>query len=228
MRRWTRVAGISARGRVDPTVRASSRALEGAENRQLQCGMPIEPSAEVATLHRELVDVCRDRTRLEHRAAVLLCRMSESGGYHELGYAGIHDYAALALGLSPRKTRDLLRVGRALPSFPVLGAALEAGTLPWTKARELLPVLTPENEPTWVALAGTLTNRELEAHVYAALPSGGDPPTDPARPPRSQLVLSGETARVDLVRDALATLRVSMGIEDAEVTDLDLLADLLQ
>jgi hypothetical protein len=187
--------------------------------------MPTAPSAEVTTLHRELVEVCQDRTRLEHRAAVLLCRMFESGGFRELGYAGIHEYAA-ALGLTPRKARDLLRVGRALPAFPVLGAALEAGELPWTKARELLPVLTPENGPTWVALAGTLTNRELEAHVYAALPTGD--PTDPVRPPFSRLVLRGETARVDLVRDAFATLRAALGIEDAEVSDLDLLADVLQ
>src|SRR5690606_33896253 len=95
------------------------------------------------------------------------------------------DYARSALDLEPRQARDLLRIGPRLPELHRLDAALASGALGWTKARELIKVLVPENEEAWVERAIGSTSRELEraaepAHADEperdrALPRGGGP-----------------------------------------------------
>ena len=57
-----------------------------------------------------------------HRLAVLLWEMADRALYRVLGYTSIHRYAAVALDLTARVARDLLRIGRRLPELPALNA----------------------------------------------------------------------------------------------------------
>ena len=51
----------------------------------------------------------------------------------------------------------------------------DAGELPWTKAREIVSVATPETEAEWLEKARALSNRDLEKQVrrHAGRESGG-------------------------------------------------------
>ncbi len=162
--------------------------------------------------------------RAERDLALLLAQMSAGGLFLDLGYASIHDYARTTLQLEDRKTRALLRIGRALPDLPRLDRALASGALGWTKARELLSVLSPENEEAWIELARRSTSRELERKV-AAHRAGEDPSDAEIRPSGSvRLVFSMEPCEAEQLRAALAALRSAAGVSRDEVGDGALLS----
>jgi len=164
--------------------------------------------------------------RAEHELALLLAEMASSRHFLRLGYATVGQYAQARLQLEPRKTRGLVRLGRALPALPVLGRALAAGAISWTKARDLLTVITPETEAAWVERARRSTSRELEhavaAHSPGQLPS--DEATRASGPVR--MSFSMEPVEAEQVRAALAALRAAAGVSRDEVEDGALLAQL--
>ncbi len=82
--------------------------------------------------------------RAERDLALLLAELADKRHFLDLGYANICDYAETKLQLKARKASALVRIGRALPDLPRLDEALASGALSWTKARELLSVITPE------------------------------------------------------------------------------------
>ena len=152
--------------------------------------MHEQPSPSALAVHEELLAVCRELRRAEHRAAVLLARMDADRLHLELGWASLLDYAREALQLTDRQARDLLQIGRSLPRLPELDRAFAEGRLPWTKARELLRVVTPETEVAWVQRACEVSSRVLERQVSGAL-TGDLPPThvgDEKDPERVRLV----------------------------------------
>ena len=185
------------------------------------------PSSPVRSLHAELVAACRALHRAEHRAATLLARCEEERVHLELGYASVRDYAERELGLQAHKAMDLLRLGRALPDFPVLAAALAAGEIAWTKARELLRVLTADNEAAWVEAARTRSSRELE-HAVASSLVGEAPPHvgSPKAPARVRVVFTLDTVDAEVLRAALAQVRAATGVSREDVDDGALLASL--
>ena len=92
-------------------------------------------NVEAQSLHQRLLDQRVAHRRAEHQLAVLLAELADRRLFAELGYASVQDYAEIVLDLPKRTTRDLVRIGRKLPDFPVLAAAMSAGELDWTKAR---------------------------------------------------------------------------------------------
>ena len=165
----------------------------------------------------------------EHRLATLLTEMAAGGGFRLLGYASVEQYAAAGLELTARVTRDLLRVGRALPNLPTLAASLAAGSLDWTKAREIVRIATPETEAAWVERAIRTNSRSIERDV-AASPFGALPPdgasTPDAAPARRRVVFEMEAADAETLLQALALLRARGDIDRHEVEDGALLAAL--
>src|SRR5687768_5362590 len=93
---------------------------------------------EARALDARLTAVRRGHRRAEHQLAVLLVEMDEKHHYRTLGYVTLEEYGAQVLDLPPRQTKELRRIGRALPGLPTLAAALAAGELDWTKAREIV------------------------------------------------------------------------------------------
>jgi hypothetical protein len=178
-------------------------------------------------LSDRLVAARSDQRRAEHRLARLLAELADADLHHALGYASVGEYAAEVLDLCPRQARELVRLGRSLPGLPILDAVLESGALDWTKARELLRVVTPETEGAWVGRARQVTSRVLERDVAASIRGQLPPDGPPAReraPERVRLVFELEAADADVLRQALAVLRARSDLSAEEVEDGALLA----
>jgi hypothetical protein len=158
--------------------------------------------------------------RAEHTLACLLAELVHDKLFRPLGYVSVEEYAARILDLTTRQTRDLLRIGRALPGLPRLAAVMEAGELDWTKARELVRVATPETEEAWIARAKAVPSRVLEQQVGGLL-RGAPPPDEGAvrADAVSTFVARMESADLDALRATLAALRVRLSATAEELDD---------
>jgi len=189
---------------------------------------PHDLVTEAQDLHARILDAHAACCCCERNLAFLLAEMNRNKLYLVLGFASLRDYGEQVLDLSPRKTAGLAALGRQLPDLPAVDAAFRAGEIGWTKARELLRVVTPENEAAWVDKAKAVTNRDLERHVSAARP-GDDPTDDPLKgPARVRLVVEMDAVEAEQVRTVLAAIRVATGVTREEVSDGALLAQMAQ
>jgi hypothetical protein len=161
------------------------------------------PSAETVALHAELVLVSKDYHQAEHRLAVLLARMQADQRHRELGYANLVDYAEQELGLGRSTAFALAKVGRGLPTAPIVEQALAEGTLGWTKARELLKVVVPETEQQWVDFAKTSNSRDLEDQVRSAVPGDSPHVGTPKLPENGRMTISGATVDLEMIQDCI-------------------------
>jgi len=157
-------------------------------------------------LHRALTVDLVDLQRLEKGALLSFANLLEEKLYRELGYASIHAYGRAALGFSERKLSAWVRMASALERLPATREAVRAGELPWTKARELVSVATPENEQQWVEEAKALGRRELERRVKA---SRARPPGK-RKPPALGFAPGPDEAR-RAQTEAATPLRVTLG-----------------
>ena len=181
-------------------------------------------------VHAELIAALRQRRAAEHTAARLLRQVADESLHHALGYASIYDYAEQALDLSVRQARGLLQIGGMLPSLPALDAAFAAGAISWTKARELIRVITPETDAAWVAAATEHTSRTLEAMVSKS--QVGEAPRalkdDPRGSARTRVVVEMEASDAAMLRDALAILRTQASLHGVELDEGAALAVMAQ
>ena len=170
-------------------------------------------------IHAQLLTALRQRRAAEHAAALLLRQVADESLHHALGYASIYDYAEQALDLTVRQARGLLQIGGVLPSLPTLDAEFAAGRISWTKARELIRVITPDTEAAWVAAAIEHNSRTLEAMVSRS--QVGEAPRalkdDPRGAARTRFVVEMEASDAAMVRDALALLRRQAGLRGVEL-----------
>ena len=173
-------------------------------------------------LHGKLTEVVRTERRAVRELALGLAEMERTGGYRELGYAGLAEYGERAFGLGFGKAGQLATLGRRLPELPALDAALVSGALGWTKARTVGQVATPETVEAWVALALVSTSRELERSVWDSLP--GKPPGDTrheVEPPRYvHARFRLEMDHFELLMRALERIRQDMGGVDLSASQL--------
>ncbi len=181
-------------------------------------------------VHAQLLTALRQRRAAEHSAARLLRQVADESLHHALGYASIYDYAEQALDLSVRQARGLMQIGGMLPALPALDAAFAAGTISWTKARELIRVITPETDAAWVAAATENTSRALEVMVSKS--QVGEAPRalkdDPRGSARTRFVVEMEASDAAMLRDALALLRTQAGLHGVELDEGAALAAMAQ
>lgn len=122
----------------------------------------------VSEVHTRLEAALRELKRAERNAVLLFAEILRRKLYRDLGYATIQLYAAGALGFTPAKTSQFVRLAGALEDLPALRRSVAAGELGWTKAREVAKVATPASEARWIEEAGRSSSRELERRVRAA------------------------------------------------------------
>lgn len=179
-------------------------------------------------LHERILGVHAEYRRSERDLAVLLAELADSRLYLDLGFASVGLYAERLLDLSRRQTRALIQIGRALPGLPHLDRAFAEGRLGWTKAREMMPILTPGNEAAWIERAAELTSRELERHVQAA--GVGEPPPShedaEKGESRTRVVLEMDAQEADVLRAAIEMLRQSADVNKDEIGDGALVAEM--
>jgi hypothetical protein len=101
-----------------------------------------------------------------------------------LGFTSLAGYARERLGISPRKAQSLIAIERRTWHAPAFATAYRAGTLSWSRALTLLPVLNDTHAAAWVARAGLITVRRLADEVEWSLNvQDTTRPYAPAAPP---------------------------------------------
>src|SRR5690242_16855194 len=127
---------------------------------------------EVDQVEALLAWAARARGAIDVAIAELLHGLRQGDRLAELGYH-LDDYAREVLDLGEHTARTLARLGRELPSRPLLREALRAGRVRLRAAETVLSVATGDAEAMWVERAQRMTVRELEREVRRAR-GGGD------------------------------------------------------
>ncbi len=129
---------------------------------------------------RILRGLARRRAALDVEEAAWLRRARALGVHREFGFATFFEYVERVLGYAPGPARERLRVADALAALPKLRAAMSAGEVAYSAARELTRVATVDTEAAWLAAAAKHTVREIEEMVSGR--RRGDSPDDPPDP----------------------------------------------
>ena len=137
--------------------------------------------ADARELDRRLCRAASLERSLLARIGPLLLAFADLRGPTQCGFRSLDAYARERLGMSPRKSRALLRLERACALTPVFGDAWREGRLTGSKANALVPlVLVPGSEPfhaAWIERTAEVTVRRLEDDVEHALATGTLDPT---------------------------------------------------
>jgi hypothetical protein len=93
---------------------------------------------------------------------VALVELAESRGYLDLGYRSVQEFARKEGGWSRRQVSYLLSAGRRLKELGRVDAALQDGSLCWSKVRLVVAVATAATEEEWVQKAMTAAGCSCE------------------------------------------------------------------
>src|SRR5262245_26005153 len=133
----------------------------------------------------DLIAAIRGLVDDERRGQRLLCRYLADladrvaergfdlmGGFSDVWsgrrFADVYHASRCLFGMGVRRTRELVRVGRALRVLPRIEQAFVEGRLSYSKVRELTRVARADDEDQWLLLARTLPMRVLERRVAEA------------------------------------------------------------
>ena len=131
-------------------------------------------------LDRTLRQLARRRAADDVEEARCLRRARAEGLHRHFGYASFYEYAERVLGYTPGVVRERMRVADALVGLPKLCAAMTAGDVVYSAARELTRVATAANEEAWLAATARASVRDIEDMVAGR--RRGDPPDAPPDP----------------------------------------------
>ncbi|MEW6743045.1 MAG: AAA family ATPase [Planctomycetota bacterium] len=106
--------------------------------------------------------------RREYEVACYLSVIEERSFYRSFGFTNIFQLAEHDLGLSPRQTRDRVRLARAIESLPKLKRLFRRGKLHFSAVRAIVSVATPATEADWIKAALQHSMRDLERLVSAS------------------------------------------------------------
>ncbi len=123
--------------------------------------------------------------------AFFLFEMQSRGLHAETGHVSAVHYAESAIAIPRRTALDLLAVGEALDSLPLIDGALADGRLHWTKVRLLARIATPETESEWLEKALAMTYVELE-RALAGVRKGDRPRFDRLAIPKVRYTVSAQ------------------------------------
>jgi hypothetical protein len=172
-------------------------------------------------LDRTLRRLARRRAADDVEEAACLRRARAEGLHRHFGYASFYEYAERVLGYTPGVVRERMRVADALVGLPKLCAAMTAGDVVYSAARELTRVATAANEDAWLAATARASVRDIEDMVAGR--RRGDPPDAPpdpaARLHERRFLLTG--AVLGAYMAARARLETACGhpLTDSEVLD---------
>ena len=176
-------------------------------------------------LHARLVAAAKAHRAATGAMAVGLADSADTRAFVTFGYATLVDYAVAELDLTPREARDLLGLGRRIRGLPAITAALDAGEIRWTKAREIARVAVRDTERAWLRRVGEVNSRTLEAEVAAASRGDYPRPLGEIRPrDRVRLVFEVDACDADRVRAMISAKRAQIGAGSDELSDGAVLA----
>ena len=125
----------------------------------------LDPSVRHAVVERSVLRDWHTREQSSVRLAVAMRRLFRDNVHRGHGRGRFSDWARERFGIPEKLAWTFSLLGRDLERFPRIRAAMEEGTLGYTKVREFIREVTPENEAFWIEFAGSHTNREIEREV---------------------------------------------------------------
>jgi hypothetical protein len=137
----------------------------------------------------------RDLAAIAHE----LARVKRERLYDMLGYTSVTAYAWGEHRMGKSKVCELIGISTESEGLPQTREAFDSGSLPWTKAREVVKAATPETEGEWLAKADVLSATALNAA------RGG-------RPPEQRRVLVLPEAAAAEFDQLLAAIRAEVGV----------------
>jgi hypothetical protein len=114
----------------------------------------------------------------EREFAFYLADMDARGVHRDLGFASTVAFAERRLDMPRERTLELIAVGRALETLPLIDAAFFAGEIRWERVRRLALFVRPPVEAVWLEVAKTYDVDRFEALLSDEVP----PCCGPARP----------------------------------------------
>jgi hypothetical protein len=130
---------------------------------------PELPMQELIVVIGRLLEAERDIDRLLCRyLADLADRIDASAAYDLRGFSDVYHASRCLFGMSVRRTRECIRIGRALRTLPRVERAFVEGQLAYSRVREVTRVASAEGEVQWLRLASELPMRVLERRVAEA------------------------------------------------------------
>jgi hypothetical protein len=136
----------------------------------LEAELRAMEALEPHTIDARLREVRRAAQALDSELAGLLRKAADRRLHRDYGLANLEEYVEARLGLGARTAWGLLAIERAVRrGCPLLGEAWRTGRVSSLAARILLPVIGGPHAGEWIARAGMVTLRRLEAEVTWAL-----------------------------------------------------------
>jgi hypothetical protein len=126
-------------------------------------------NSEIESLHQKAVTLCATFTRTENDLIEILQLIDSKRVYAVKGFGSLFEYA-VSLGLSESNAYTYCSIARKSKAIPELKVEIEQGRLSVSKAKRILPVITPENQAEWIERAETLPKAELEKAVVRENP----------------------------------------------------------
>lgn len=153
---------------------------------------------EARQLHDRTVQVGRRSAAGDWEMAACLLAGERCGLHLAHNFSSMVRYAAETLDMEPQRVGELLRAARALEPLERLSAAFRAGTLSWSKIRELTRFVKPETEEAWLEFA-LVSSAEQIRREGAQSPRAHRRGTQPAARPKpsvtEDLIPEGDAAR---------------------------------
>jgi len=126
-------------------------------------------SADAFELDARLLRAVERERRLDADLASELHAIACSRMHQQIGFTRLEDLARERYGISPRKTRALLRIERIGLASPALASAFHGGGLSWVRIQILLPVLTApgsiRSHAAWIEHAVGISVRRLQDEI---------------------------------------------------------------
>ena len=96
----------------------------------------------------------------------LLPEFHRRGLWKNIGYQGIHHFAAVTAGFSRDLVNRIISVDRKLEKFPLLRNAFEEGKVGWSKFEVIAPLVTKESEVEWLYRVSSMPLKALRLLVF--------------------------------------------------------------
>lgn len=119
------------------------------------------------TMHEKAKTCARNFLQSEKELLSTLIEMDKRRIFRELGYTGVFNYCLKALFFSESQAGYFSGIVKKVREVPELKVAIDNNKLSVSKARRIIPVITPETHQQWIDKAATLTQKELEKEVAA-------------------------------------------------------------
>lgn len=174
---------------------------------------PYRPDLAPREVHAALLQALDALRRAESRAVLWFAEVLKRRLYRPLGYTTMELYAAGELGFSDAKTRQFLRLARQLEELPAVRDAVADGSLPWTKARTVARIATPETEQAWLDRAKQESVRDLENDVRRSRAAARVDPEAPSLLPLDQPALPEAPVSITLTLTPEQHARFSSTLE---------------